>query len=70
MNYIDTDIAGVVIVEPRRFGDARGYFMETWKRDEFEAKVGHVEFVQDNESMSTRGVLRGLHFQRGEFSQA
>lgn len=70
MNYVDTDIAGVVIVEPRRFGDARGYFMETWKRDEFEARVGHVEFVQDNESMSTRGVLRGLHFQRGEFSQA
>ena len=70
MNFIATDIAGVWIIEPRRFGDARGYFMESFKKSEFEANVGHVDFVQDNESFSSRGVLRGLHFQKGEFSQA
>lgn len=70
MNFIATDIAGVWIIEPRRFGDARGYFMESFKKSEFEVNVGHVDFVQDNESFSTHGVLRGLHFQKGEFSQA
>lgn len=70
MNFIATDIEGVWIVEPRRFGDARGYFMESFKKSEFEATVGPVNFVQDNESFSSRGVLRGLHFQKGEFSQA
>ena len=70
MNFIATDIEGVWIVEPRRFGDARGYFMESFKKSEFEAAVGPVNFVQDNESFSSRGVLRGLHFQKGEFSQA
>lgn len=70
MNFVTTDIEGVWIVEPRRFGDARGYFMESFKKSEFEANVGHVDFVQDNESFSSRGVLRGLHFQKGEFSQA
>lgn len=58
------------MIEPVCFGDARGYFMETWKREEFERHVGHVDFVQDNESQSSRGVLRGLHFQCGEYSQA
>lgn len=58
-------------MEPRKFEDARGYFMETWRKSEFEAHVGHpVEFVQENESKSSRGVLRGLHYQRGEASQA
>lgn len=70
MNFIETEIAGVWIVEPRRFGDSRGYFMETFKKEEFESVVGPVSFVQDNESFSSRGVLRGLHFQRGEWSQA
>lgn len=70
MEFIRTEIEGVWLVRPRRIGDERGYFMETWKRSEFEAHVGHVHFVQDNESFSTRGVLRGLHFQKGEWSQA
>lgn len=70
MNYIKTDIDGVIIVEPRRFGDARGYFMETFKLDEFRMNVRDISFVQDNESFSSYGVLRGLHFQKGEFSQA
>ena len=70
MNFIETEIAGVWIVEPRRFGDSRGYFMESFKKNEFEATIGPVDFVQDNESFSTRGVLRGLHFQKGEWSQA
>lgn len=59
-----------LVVEPKRFGDARGYFMESFKLEEFRKHVGDIQFVQDNESMSTRGVLRGLHFQKGEFSQA
>lgn len=58
------------MIEPKRFGDMRGYFSEVFKLADFEAHIGHVEFVQDNESFSTRGVLRGLHFQRGEWSQA
>lgn len=70
MNYLKTDIEGVFIVEPKRFGDARGYFMESFKLDEFRRNVADIEFVQDNESFSSRGVLRGLHFQRGAFSQA
>lgn len=70
MNFIETEIKGVWIVEPKRFGDARGYFMESFKLEEFRKHVGDIYFVQDNESMSTRGVLRGLHFQKGEFSQA
>ena len=71
MNYIPTQIDGVYIVEPKRFGDARGYFMETFRLEEFRRNVAPgIEFVQPNESVSTRGVLRGLHFQKGEFSQA
>lgn len=70
MEFLKTDIEGVVIVEPRRFGDDRGYFMETFKLEEFKTNVCDIKFVQDNESFSSRGVLRGLHFQRGEFSQA
>lgn len=70
MNYIKTAIEGVVIIEPRRFGDDRGYFMETFRRDEFKANVADVDFVQENESFSTYGVVRGLHFRKGEFSQA
>lgn len=70
MNFTQLSIPGVWLVEPVRFGDARGYFMESFKLDEFRAHIGDIHFVQDNESMSTRGVLRGLHFQKGEFSQA
>lgn len=70
MNYIKTEIYGVVIIEPRVFGDARGYFFEAFKQEEFEQNVGKVTFIQDNESKSSFGVLRGLHYQRGEFSQA
>lgn len=70
MKYTELDIPGVWLIEPRRFGDARGYFMESFKKEEFQAHVGPVEFVQDNESLSGRGVLRGLHFQKGAFAQA
>lgn len=70
MEFTEQYIKGVWIIEPRRFGDARGYFMESFKKSEFQKHVGPVEFVQDNESMSSHGVLRGLHFQKGEWSQA
>lgn len=70
MEYIKTDIDGVYILEPKVFKDARGYFFEAFKKQEFEKNVGNVDFVQDNESKSSYGVLRGLHYQKGEFSQA
>ena len=70
MEYIKTAIADVVIIEPRVFMDARGYFFETWKQEEFQEHVGPVTFIQDNESKSSRGVIRGLHYQRGAASQA
>lgn len=70
MEYIKTEIEGVWIIQPKVFNDARGYFFEAWKKEEFEQHVGHVEFVQDNESKSSYGVLRGLHYQKGECSQA
>jgi len=70
MEYKKTEVEGVYIIEPKVFPDARGYFFEAWKKEEFEEHVGKVEFVQDNESKSSRGVLRGLHYQKGEFSQA
>ena len=70
MNFIETAISGVWIIEPKVWGDARGYFVETFKQNLFEAKVGKVNFIQDNESKSSFGVLRGLHYQLGELSQA
>lgn len=70
MKYTELDIPGVWLLDPIRFGDARGYFMETFKIEEFRSHVGPVAFVQDNESFSTRGVLRGLHFQKGDAAQA
>ena len=70
MEFIKTELEGVYLIKPKRFGDHRGYFMETFRQDEFERAVSPVRFIQDNESMSTRGVLRGLHFQRGDASQA
>ena len=70
MNYIQTEIEGVWIIEPKVFNDARGYFMEAFKEGEFRANIGNVHFVRDNESKSSFGVLRGLHYQKGEYSQA
>lgn len=75
MEIIRTDIEGLIIVEPKVFGDARGYFFESFSQREFDGKVapvlGHtVNFVQDNESMSSYGVMRGLHFQRPPFTQS
>ena len=70
MEYKETEIEGVYVIEPRVFNDARGYFMEAWKEGEFMEHVGPVHFIQDNESKSGYGVLRGLHYQKGEYSQA
>lgn len=70
MEVIKTALDGVVIIEPRVFKDARGYFFESFSQREFDEKVRPVRFVQDNESMSTYGVMRGLHFQRPPFTQS
>lgn len=70
MEIIETNIQGVYVIVPRVFQDARGYFFESFSQREFNEKVGPVHFVQDNESKSTRGVLRGLHFQKPPYSQA
>lgn len=70
MNYIQTEINGVWLIEPKVFSDARGYFMEAFKEEEFRKNIGDVHFIQDNESKSSYGVLRGLHYQKGEYSQA
>ena len=70
MNVIKTSIEGVVIIEPNVFKDARGYFFESYSQREFEEKVRKINFVQDNESMSSYGVMRGLHFQRPPFTQS
>lgn len=70
MNVIKTTISGLLIVEPRIFKDARGYFFESFSEREFEELVGPVRFVQDNESKSTYGVIRGLHFQKPPYTQA
>lgn len=70
MEVIKTDIEGVVILEPRIFKDARGYFFESFSAREFEEKVFRTTFVQDNESYSNYGVVRGLHFQKPPFTQA
>lgn len=70
MNFIEQDIRGVWVIEPKVFTDERGYFMESYKKADFEKYIGKVDFIQDNESKSVRGVLRGLHYQKGTFSQA
>ncbi len=70
MNIIKTEIDGLVIIEPRVFRDQRGYFFEAFSEREFADKVAPVKFVQDNESRSSYGVVRGLHFQRPPFDQA
>ncbi|MDR2563616.1 MAG: dTDP-4-dehydrorhamnose 3,5-epimerase [Prevotellaceae bacterium] len=70
MKFIKTDIPDVLIISPKIFRDERGYFCETFRQDELEKQIGKVNFVQDNESKSSLGVLRGLHYQRGEYAQA
>lgn len=70
MNIIKTEIDGVVIIEPRIFEDSRGYFFESFSQREFDEKVRSIRFVQDNESKSSYGVMRGLHFQRPPYTQS
>lgn len=70
MKFTELEIKGVWLIEPKVFSDQRGYFMESFKKDLFEQNIGQVNFIQDNESKSTKGVLRGLHFQKGDFAQA
>lgn len=70
MNVIQTEIPDVVIVEPKIFCDERGYFLESWSQKDFDEKVRPIKFVQDNESKSCYGVLRGLHFQKGKYVQS
>ena len=70
MNVTKTDIEGVLIIDPKVFTDARGYFFESFSQREFDEKVGRVIFVQDNESKSSYGVMRGLHFQRPPYTQS
>lgn len=71
MEIIKTDLEGLLIIKPRVFSDSRGYFFESFSRRDFEAAAGRpVDFVQDNESCSQRGVIRGLHFQRPPYAQA
>ncbi|MBD8388990.1 dTDP-4-dehydrorhamnose 3,5-epimerase [Dysgonomonas sp. BGC7] len=70
MKFTEQEIKGVWIIEPKVFTDERGYFMESYKKDIFEEHIGRVNFIQDNESRSTKGVLRGLHYQTGSYSQA
>lgn len=71
MEYQETAIKGVWVLEPKVFNDARGYFFEAWKQADFNQHIGYeVNFIQDNESRSSYGVLRGLHYQKGAYSQA
>ena len=70
MKFTKTNIEGLVIIEPKVFGDERGYFLETYNEKEFEEFIGKISFVQDNESKSAKGVLRGLHFQKPPYDQA
>ena len=70
MKFVKTEISEVIIIEPTVFGDSRGYFLESFNKETFEENIGVVHFVQDNESKSSKGVLRGLHFQKPPFAQA
>ena len=70
MEVIKTAIEGLLSIKPRVFEDARGYFFESFSLRDFEAQVGKIDFVQDNESMSSYGVMRGLHFQRPPYTQS
>lgn len=70
MNVKETHIKGLLIIEPKIFKDERGYFFESFSERDFNKFLGDIKFVQDNESKSTYGVLRGLHFQKGEYAQS
>ncbi len=70
MTYTKTKIAGIWIIEPKIWNDDRGYFFEAFKENEFEEHIGKIHFLQDNESRSTKGVLRGLHYQLAPYSQS
>lgn len=70
MQFTEQKIKGVWVIEPKVFYDQRGYFMESFKQNLFEENIGKISFIQDNESKSTKGVLRGLHYQTGDYSQA
>lgn len=70
MNFIKTKLEGLWIIEPKIINDPRGYFMEAYKKEAFDKEIGIVNFIQDNESVSSYGVLRGLHYQEGEKAQA
>ena len=70
MKFVNTSIEGLVIIEPTVFGDNRGYFLESYNKKKFEEAIGKVSFVQDNESKSSKEVLRGLHFQKPPYAQA
>jgi dTDP-4-dehydrorhamnose 3,5-epimerase len=70
MEFEETFIKGAFLLKPKIFEDSRGYFFESFNREEFEKNIGAINFVQDNESKSSAGVLRGLHFQKGEYAQA
>lgn len=70
MTFTETKLPGAWIIDPIRYGDARGYFCETFRRDQFERHIGKIDFIQDNESRSHFGVARGLHYQAGDAAQA
>jgi len=70
MTFIKTNIPDVLIIDPQVFGDERGYFFESFNQKEFEEHIGKIDFIQDNESKSSKGVLRGLHFQKPPFTQS
>jgi dTDP-4-dehydrorhamnose 3,5-epimerase len=70
MQFIKTNIPDVLIIEPKVFGDERGYFFESFNQKQFEEHIGKIDFIQDNESKSSKGVLRGLHFQKPPYTQS
>ena len=70
MKCLKTEIQDLYVIEPSVFEDERGYFLESFNLEKFQENIGFVEFVQDNQSMSSKGVLRGLHFQKPPFNQA
>ncbi len=70
MIFEKTNIDGVFVITPNFIGDSRGYFVERYRKELFDKEIGKVDFIQDNQSLSSRGVLRGLHYQKGDFSQA
>ena len=70
MEYLKTEIEGLWIIDPVILKDERGYFLESYKKSEFEQKIGKVDFIQDNESKSSFGIFRGFHYQKGDAAQA